>query len=251
MPLTRNIHVITSAGKRIVGRLFLPEGKGPFPVIIISHGFCSGYNYASRYAKNLVKHGYACYAYDFCGGAPRSHSSGSFSDMSVLTETEDLKLVLSSLREEPWADPARFFLLGESQGGLVSALVGADLQDTIRGLVLFFPAFVIPDDARGRFAPGEEITESSVMGIPVGKKYTEDVYDMDVWAEICAYTGPVFLIHGTADRIVPIRYSRRAKDVYANVELLEIPGAGHGFSGRALEQACEGTAAFLNCIAMK
>ncbi|MBQ3757821.1 MAG: alpha/beta hydrolase, partial [Synergistaceae bacterium] len=45
------------------------------------------------------------------------------------------------------------------------------------------------------------------------------------------FTGPVCLIHGTADRIVPYTYSLSYHRVYSDSELHLIDGADHGFNG--------------------
>lgn len=44
-------------------------------------------------------------------------------------------------------------------------------------------------------------------------------------------------MHGDKDGIVPISYSERAAEVYADVDYFVIDGAGHGFSGSAFEEA--------------
>ena len=44
-------------------------------------------------------------------------------------------------------------------------------------------------------------------------------------------------MHGNADSVVPISYAERAAEVYPDVEYFVIDGAGHGFSGRALDES--------------
>lgn len=38
--------------------------------------------------------------------------------------------------------------MGCSQGGFVSGMTAAQLKEQIRGLIMFYPALCIPDDAR-------------------------------------------------------------------------------------------------------
>ena len=47
----------------------------------------------------------------------------------------------------------------------------------------------------------------------------------------------MLLVHGTADKIVNIRYARRLKEIYPNCRYEEIDGGGHMFKGKAEEQA--------------
>ena len=48
---------------------------------------------------------------------------------------------------------------------------------------------------------------------------------------IPAYGGPVLMIHGEQDMIVPLSYSEKALSVYGESRLIIIPGAGHGYDG--------------------
>lgn len=138
-------------------------------------------------------------------------------------------------------------LVGASQGGMVSALVAAAEPQEVGALVLFYPAFCIVDDTHESFASEDEIPETySLMGwMTVGRNYSTDVWDLDVFGEIGKYAGPVLIVHGDADRIVDISYSERAAGVYRNAELDVIEGAGHGFWGGALQESVDDMLAFL------
>ena len=50
-----------------------------------------------------------------------------------------------------YVDNDNIFLLGSSQGGVVSAITAADNSEDIAGAVLLYPAFVLVDDAMERF----------------------------------------------------------------------------------------------------
>lgn len=251
----------TGAGRtlRIAGRLYVPaeliDGTKPdvtFPTVIISHGFNDTYDHTSEHARYLASRGIVSYVYDFCGGSVRSHSDGDMLDMSVNTEQTDLQAVASRIRELPFVDRRRLFLMGCSQGGMVSAMEGADHPRDYAGMVLFYPAFVIPDDARKRCGTHGSIPQTSAaLGTPVGRAYNEAVVDMDIYQRIAGFDNPVLIVHGDVDGIVPIAYSQRARDQYANAELLTIPGAGHGFSGTDFTTACNAAATFvLNATAL-
>jgi len=63
------------------------------------------------------------------------------------------------------------------------------------------------------------------------------VLDMDPYAEIMPYPGPVLIVHGTNDNIVHPDYTQRAYEAYSKrsgpeaLALLEIiESGGHGFS---------------------
>ena len=137
--------------------------------------------------------------------------------------------------------------MGESQGGMVAALLAASRPEEIQGLALLYPAFVIPDDARKRYTSEEDVPESShIFGVPVGRIYYTDVLDMDVYREISGFDKNVLIIHGSMDGTVPIAYSERAVDeVYSSAELVVLDGAGHGFYGTDQETAAMDIVEFL------
>jgi len=156
--------------------------------------------------------------------------------MSVLTEVEDLLAVIKYVQQREDVDAKRISLLGCSQGGVVSAVTTAKLKSGIERLVLFYPAFCIPDDARrgrmlfAKFDPANIPPVISRFPMKLGDVYVKAVIDMDIYEEIRGYDGPVLLVHGTADKIVDIAYARKAREVYKHCEYLEIEGTGHMFS---------------------
>ena len=138
--------------KTIRGMEYLPAGE-KLPVVIMSHGFGGCQAEMSDWAERLAEMGLAVYTYDFCGGG-RGISDGDTADMTVLTEREDLATVLAYVQALPYTDNDRIVLWGFSQGGFVSALAAARIGEQIRGLVLIYPAFCIPDDGRAGVMPG-------------------------------------------------------------------------------------------------
>lgn len=225
--------------------------------VIISHGFTSDQSRTRPYAEFLAEHGFAAFTFDFIGGGYRTVSDGKMTDMTVLTEVEDLKCVIEYLKDRPAIDMDRLVLMGCSQGGFVSALTAAQLKDKIGKLVLMYPALCIPDDARRgsmqilRFDP-QNVPEFLEAGpLKLSGKYAECMMDMDAVAEILPYDGPVLIVHGDQDAIVPYHYAEDAfrgfsgKGNDQTVQLVTIPGAGHGFEGEDFDSACEAVLEFL------
>ena len=80
------------------------------------------------------------------------------------------------------------FLFGTSQGGAVSAITAAEHQKEIRGLILFYPVFVLVDNAKAEFKSMDEIPDKYyLMWMEVGKTYLEDLLDYDIYEDIKAY----------------------------------------------------------------
>lgn len=219
-------------GMKIVGKIFAPDGsneKGKkYPVVIVSHGFNSCYSDLEHHGAGYVDKEIVCVMFDFCGGGERSLSDGKLTDMTPITEAEDLTLVIDFVRELEYVDETKLFLLGESQGGFESAYVAAKMPEKIRGLILWYPAFVIPSDSRKRF----ETNDNTCFGIELCPDYNMVAKDIDNDELMKAYEGPVLLIHGDKDSIVPISYSIEAQRKYKNAKMITILGADHGYEGQ-------------------
>ncbi len=237
---------IAKGDRTVYGKIYTPQGEGKFPVILFSHGYNGIHADFARECTFFASRGYICYAFDFCGGSGRSKSSGKTTDMTVFTEKEDLLAVLDHFRAMENADADSIFLLGGSQGGLVTALTAAERPDQVRAVILYFPALVIPDNWRQNYPDVNKIPEvTDFWGMKLGKNFFLSMRDLDPYAQIGAYKGNVLIFQGDQDTIVPMSSSQRAADIYENAQLIKMPGEGHGFSPKALTQVMEQTLDFL------
>ncbi|MDE7353872.1 MAG: alpha/beta fold hydrolase [Acetatifactor sp.] len=228
-------------GNVIRGRMYLPAEGGKRPVVIFSHGFGSNFRELMHHGEGFAEAGICCLFFDFCGGGMESASDGAMTDMTVRTECEDLETVIAGVKELENVDPDRIFLQGESMGGLVSALTAAKCPEDIAALVLWYPAFVIPEDSAKRYAAGV----NECFGLALNEHFNEQAMGIDVYGEIGGYGGPVLIIHGDRDPVVPYACSERAVSVYPDGELIRMPGAGHGFDGKDSQAAREYSISFI------
>jgi len=239
-----NMEVITIAGPNgsIYGEFQMPAGSSA-SLIILSHGFGGNHAFNQDYADYFVSRGFATYSFDFCGGGMGSGSDGTMLEMSVLTEAADLNAIIDHFKSD-----SRFnciLLWGASQGGFVSAYVSAKRPDDVKAAVLEFPAIVLQDDSEKRRRDDGSFPETSnVMGLTISRKYDEDATSFDLYDLLPDYRGPVLILHGDKDPIVPLRYSERAAEIFPNAELIVFPGQGHGFMGASRNDAKEKEAAF-------
>jgi len=240
--ITKNQFSCQRDGITIRGCEYKPEGEN-LPIAIVSHGFMANLMTVKHYTEHLARLGYAAFCFDFSGGCVMlGKSDGKTTDMSVLTEVEDLLSVIEYAKGLSYTDETRIMLMGCSQGGFVSALTAAKLKNEIEKLVLFYPALCIPDDARrgkmmwAEFDP-QNIPEIVKCGpMKLGRRYITDVIDMNPFEEIRGYEGDVLIVHGTADKIVDIRYAEQAVETYKSepyarsVAYHTIEGGGHMLS---------------------
>ena len=220
----------------IYGILHRPKGKKNTPLVIVSHGFGGSHVYGKTYADALVPEGYAVYCYDFCGGSINSLSDGKTTDMSIFSEKEDLLAVMDGL-EADGIDTSHVILIGESQGGMVSALAAAERPERVGKLILVYPALCIRDDWVKMFPNAEDMPEEiDFWGIKLSRNYRRGLDELDVYGTIGLYNGPVLIFHGDNDAVVPLSYSVEAEKTYRNARLVVLPGEGHGFTPEAQEK---------------
>lgn len=230
---------IDSRGMKLYGVAVIPNsGPSRKPAVIMSHGY--GGNHIGFYSQmaELAKSGYVCYAIDFQGGGRGSKSDGSTREMSIFTEKQNLIDVIDAVREWDCVDPDNLFLLGESQGGCVSAITAPEVKEKIKAIALIYPALCIPDDARALYKTKDDIpAEITVMGIEIGKAYYENLLDYDIYNVIKDFDKDVLIVHGSDDELVKQRYSDKAAEIYTHCEHHIIEGAGHGFYGEQKERS--------------
>lgn len=187
------------------------------------------------YAAAIAKTGYVTYCFDFCGSSDKSKSDGSTDDMTIFTEVEDLRAVVKTVKSLENVDSSKVYLLGSSQGGLVSALLADECTDEFAGMILFYPAFNIPEMVKLFSSFGNWGDFGNFGGMmSMDEKYINSIKDYDVWSHIGKFSKPVCIIHGTKDIIVPISNSEKAVGLYPSATLYKIEGANHGFNAANL-----------------
>lgn len=244
---TREIHV-DREGMDIYGMAHIPTGvDGKMPAVILSHELGATLDRVKGYGEALAEAGYVTVCFDFCGGGYGSRSDGNVLDMSVLTEKADLEAALEEVRGWDFVDVDSIYLMGNSQGGVVTAMTAAEHRDEIRAVVLVYPAFCIYDDVHEMFDSPEEIPETHrLLGMLLGQRYFLDTWDQEPYALIQEYGKDILLIHGSRDSIVPLPYSDKLAETVENVEYHVIQGADHGFLGKDFALAVSYITNFLN-----
>ena len=221
-------------GSTVRGIRFKSDSAGKRPAVIICHGFNGCYAGSLDRGEAFSTAGIDCWLFDFRGGGEYTASDGKLSEM-MTTETEcaDLKLIIKYVLSQPETDGHRLFLQGESQGGLICTLVAEELPSLICGLILWYPALLIPEASRERLQKGV----CDVFGIRLSPDFDRIAAKLDPWIKMKDYPGNVLLIHGDSDPVVPLEYSKKALSFFPNAKLKVIPGAGHGFSDIDLKSA--------------
>ncbi len=139
-------------------------------------------------------------------------------------------------------EPARLGAYGGSAGGHLSLMLGLDpdaghaqardavlrAPSGVAAVVAYFP----PVDLRGWTGPSERFP---ALDFPDAQAPSVSPIDF-----VSKDDPPVLLIHGDADKLVPIAHSQRMRAALSSagvtVDLVTIPGGDHGFTSPAHSQ---------------
>ena len=202
----------------IYGNLFTPldfSETSSYPLVILSHSANVNSDTHNSYAARLVDLGYLAYTFDYPGSSSSSRSTD-ISSCTIFTEKETLLTVIDELSVLSYTTDV--FLFGTSQGGLVSSIAAEERADMLSGMVLFYPAYNIPE---------------LMLQFPssIDEEYQKQLEEFDVYEVIGKeFTKDVLIVHGDSDFIVPVKYSEQAKEKYTSCTLEVVAGATHGFN---------------------
>ncbi|MGN0191504.1 MAG: alpha/beta hydrolase [Candidatus Cryptobacteroides sp.] len=222
----------------------LPDGfdaaKDKCPVAVLMHGFMAAGKWKpiTTIARQLAQAGIASISMDFDA---HGRSEGKFIDMTISSEIADALAVVEYARKLPYASAVYF--VGHSQGGVVAAMSAGRLAGSGQGpdaLVLLAPAAVLKDDAikgqcmNARYDPQNPPEYVNVMFHKLGRKFILEAQKLPIYETSALYKGPVSIIHGTEDKIVPVSYSERYCEIFPSAEYNLLEGEGHMMTGASV-----------------
>ncbi len=224
---------------RIAYKITLPDGFDAStercPMVILMHGIFSSKDYGPmpQLAKGLAEAGIASIRFDFDG---HGKSDGRKQDMTIAKELADARAVWEFVRGLPYV--SGIGLLGHSQGGVIASMLAGMLADEGNapdGVVLIAPGTVIKEACQGgkffnaKFDPKDPPEFIRCWGLyKLGRDYLVSTQQLDIYGTAESYQGPVLLIHGTNDGIVPMWCSEKFLTTYAGRARLEkVEGENH------------------------
>jgi pimeloyl-ACP methyl ester carboxylesterase len=233
--------------------VFKPEGAGPFPVLVLSHGSprsaearrAEGRQRMAAQSERFVAMGFAVLvptrrgygesggewaeAYGRCS-APDYYTAG-------LETARDLRAAVDAVRGEPWADTARVVLAGQSAGGFGSVAGASGAFEGLVGVVNFA-------GGRGSLAPGQVCGEEQLVEAMV--RYGSGTRVPQLW------------IYSRNDRFFGPALAHRMHAAFiqsgGSAEFVEAPAIGldgHGYFARAMDDWAPRVERFLARIGAK
>jgi uncharacterized protein len=227
----------------ISGIMNVPKGEGPFPTLVLAHGYIDPAIYTTgrglaREQKYLAERGYVVLHTDYRNHAESDDDPNN--DINLrLGYTEDVINAALALKnsEFTFVDKERIGLLGRSMGGGIAFNSMVVKPGVFDAYVAFAPVSANVVDnynrwTRMNFDIVEEIDKR--FGLP------ED--NPEFWQGISAInyfdkaTEPLLILHGTADETCDIKWSeatvKALQDAGKSVEFIQYEGERHAFSPR-------------------
>jgi len=231
----------------MTGTISMPDGGGPFPVVIVNHGHIPPERYwigqdSGIFGDPMAAHGFISIAPNYVG------YNGSGTGEPDLQPNQQIAItvmdLISSLGSLPQADPGRVAVVGHSQGGGVSQILMV-IDPRIKAVVLHAP--VSSDEAENAVRRHERTGTWPSIGDP--SQNPEAYMHMSPRAYFAQRQPPALLVQGTLDHTIPAAHTQETFDTLqrAGIEarLLWIPGGDHDLVGANLNTAVEAQEAWI------
>lgn len=231
--LKTDIEFAKPGGHSLTLDAFVPEGKGPFPAVIVVHG--GGWEagdkqtYVPPLFEPLSKAGFVWFTINYRLVPQYMYPA----------PVEDVEAAVTWVRKNAKAykvDTKKIVLAGESAGGHLVALVGAQNKppSRVNAVVCFYGVTDVARFEQVRQEPLRNITR--LFGTAKRDEAAMKLFrEGSAVAYIDKKMPPFLFIHGTEDKSVPYDQSTvmcgRMKAAGARCEVLTVEGAGHGIGG--------------------
>jgi dipeptidyl aminopeptidase/acylaminoacyl peptidase len=229
----------TSDGLRIHGYINIPDGEGPYPIIILLHGFSypADYDtlgYLTDMGNSLAQNDFAVAFPDLRGYGP-SDSGDTLFQVGYAIDVLNLIATIKAQAGQPGLleniDPTRIGLLGHSMGGGIALRV-LTISSDIKAALLYAAT------------SGDQAKNSQIFFNITGDPSYQDELNLPIHILLGVspasfyrnITASVHLYHGTADAVVPLAWADETcqllKVSVTDVECTFFDGGEHTFRSR-------------------
>lgn len=219
----REVRIAGARGKSLFGWLVSPPGRfqDPVPAVLVMHGWGSNAAMMWQVVPPLHAAGFAVLLIDArCHGRSDDES---FTSMPRFAE--DIAAGLAWLRLQPGIAPDRLALVGHSVGA-AAALLHASVHHDVRAVVSL-AAFAHPREVMRAFMAEKRVPYPLVgwyvmrhVQRVIGTSFN-DIAPVNTIARVRC---PVFVVHGRADKVVPIGDAARLVARSVRARQLQVDG---------------------------
>jgi dienelactone hydrolase len=231
--------LIQNGARQVPATLTLPAGKGPFPLVVMQHGFAGSRQEGGGFAhlaETLAAHGIAAIRMDFPGCGD---SKESFIEYSLSACISDSNACLDWALKNAPVDRKRLGVLGYSNGGRMALLMSIEANFPYKAMGLLAPAYFTETNAPEGFNnPREQLSIAEARGyyemewfgrtLQVGaRNFIDEIASFETFKNLSKKVDSL-IVYGDADTTVPPAINIALKDVL-QVNAVEVPGANHAY----------------------
>jgi dipeptidyl aminopeptidase/acylaminoacyl peptidase len=226
----------------ISGVLYIPNGKGPFPGLVLGHGYIDPKIYKNGQGMKREQNYFAANGFIVLHTDYRNHAFGSKDklsnikfrmDYSIDVANAAMALKNSDLKS---LDKSKISYVGRSMGGGIGFNLAVSTKDIFSSYVLYAPTSAnYPQNFNkwGRDNPARLKPIKEFVGLPEDNpEFWKGVSPENYWDRA---TAPIMIHHGVEDKSCSISWARSAvkglKSAQKEVVFFEYPGEGHNLYG--------------------
>lgn len=238
---TRYFITYKSGELTISGIANIPNSQGPFPVLLLNHGFIDPAIYTNgrglkREQDYLARRGYAVFHSDY-----RNHAESDDDPENELNfrlgYTEDIINLITALKasKRPELDTEHIGMLGHSMGGGVTLNTLVVKPELVQAAVLFAPVSANYERNYERWTKQDSETGKKII-----ERYGTPEENPELWNGVSAknyfdrIVTPIQNHHGTNDKDVEVQWSDELREwleaAGKDIEYHVYPGEPHEFA---------------------
>jgi dienelactone hydrolase len=235
--------------------VFLPENVEGSPLLVVAHGFkgFKDWGHFPLSARYFADKGFTTVTFNFSHNGTTLEHLTDFADLEAFgnnnysIELADMRTILDvvithDFIKEKGVNTDALYLLGHSRGGGIATLTAANDQ-RIKKLVTWasvvaFAAFFGDDIVEHWkqegviYSPNARTGQQMPLYFQLYKDVVQNKTEQDIRNAATSVKIPWLIVHGTADKTVPISVAHELKSLNEKAILLEIEEGDHNFGAR-------------------
>ena len=230
------VEIVKRNGKKLRG---FHHKASDDSVIIMFHGFTGcqpGPHFMfHKLSRKLNEVNISALRFDFFGSG---ESDGEFEEMTFLKEVEDAEDILDFSLQLGYRN---IVILGLSMGGAVASYLAEKRAKDLEGVILLsavgdFSIFSSKYDTENAKKMLDKYGKIDIGGLYLSKDFIDEILNIVTYDKIEKFKGPVLIIHGDKDEVVPIEQAYKYKEILGDRAYLSIiKGADHTYNTKAWE----------------